>query len=103
MDNFSFDDLIFKDKNGNTVENNEQYIKSLQKNSSFEEKLEVGDIVKLKGDDSSYEVMYIDYEIPGIGIVDYAAKNISRDEADLTLFNQKDILEKVDKHKQNGR
>ena len=103
MDNSSFDDLIFKDKNGNRVDDNEQYIKSLQKNSSFEEKLEVGDIIKLKGDDSSYEVIYINYEIPSIGIVDYAAKNISRDEDDLTLFNQKDILEKVYKHKQNAR
>ena len=103
MDNFSFDDLIFKDKNGNRVDDNEQYIKTLQKNSSFEEKLEVGDIVKLEGDDSSYEVIYINYEIPSIGIVDYAAKNISRDEDDLTLFNQKDILEKVYKHKQNAR
>ena len=103
MDNFSFNDLKFKDENGNKVADNEQYIKSLQKNLSFKEKLEVGDIVKLKGEDSSNEVIYIDYEIPGIGIVDYAAKNISRDENDLTLFNQKDILEKVDKHKQNGR
>ena len=66
------------------------------------EKLDVGDIVKLRNFDDKIEVTNVDYEIPNVGIVDYAGKNLDHESNNLIIFNQKDI-ELYEKRKSYGK
>lgn len=103
MDNLNFKDLNFMAPNGKIVEDNSTYMEVIQNNTDIEDKLEIGDIIKLKGVDNEIEVLYIDYNIPNIGIVDYAGKYVDDDSNELVLFNQKDIALLVGKKKNNVR
>lgn len=96
-DNFSvnFRELTPKDKFGNIVDE-----KNIIKNTiTFEEKLIEGDIVKLKDTDCTIIVKYINYEIPNIGIIEYAGTKVEIPSNRLVLFNQKDIECKVNENR----
>ena len=103
MYNTNFNDLNFNDKNGNKVKNNLEYINSLQENITYSEKLSVGDVVRLKGENADVSVLYVDYVIPNVGVIDYAGKELNQSNDELILFNQKDILEKLEKDKAYGK
>ena len=103
MNNTNFNDLNFNDSNGKKVEKNLEYINSLQDNITFSEKLSVGDVVKLKGENVDVSVLYVDYVIPNVGVIDYAGKELNQTSDELILFNQKDILEKLEKDKAYGK
>lgn len=102
MEELNMRDLVYKDKNGKIVDNPDDYFASLEEDVSIEEKLEVGDIVKLKNFADKIEILYTDYEIPNVGLVDYAGKNLEHDTENLTLFNQKDI-ETFEKARSHGK
>ena len=58
----------------------------------IQKKLNVGDKVKLKGRDYVVVVKYINYEMPGIGVVDYAGiREDGNNENLLSVFNQSEI------------
>lgn len=102
MESLNMKDLIYKDKNGNIVKNPEEYFAALEKDVLVEEKLQVGDIVKLKNFDDRIEILYCDFEIPYLGISDYAGKNLDHPSDELTLFNQNNI-ESYEKRKNHGK
>ncbi len=56
-----------------------------------EEKLCVGDIIRIKNYKYQIEVKYIDYVLPIGGMVDYAGSLVELKSERLVLFNQKDI------------
>ncbi len=59
-------------------------------------KLKIGDKVKLKGRNYIVIVQYIDYEMPGIGKVDYAGiKENEKNENLKCIFNQNEIEEVI--------
>lgn len=95
----NFKDLIAKDKFGNILEEND----IIKNQITISQKLNVGDIVKLKDSDYSIEIEYVDYEIPNIGIIDYAGSKIEIPSSRLVLFNQKDIEYKIDTKKNHVR
>ncbi len=102
----SMKNLHYIDKNGQSIDISlEEYLKKLNENVSFFENLNVGDRVRLHGQNKIYEIRAVHYEIPGIGYFDYAA-NLLDDDGNVDLsggqiyyFNQKDIQEKVEKNK----
>lgn len=62
------------------------------KGITVERKLNVGDRVKLKGRNYVVIVKYINYEMPGIGMVDYAGTREDGKEGNLMcIFNQSEI------------
>lgn len=70
------DYLIDDDKNGKIVE----------------QQLGIGDKVKLKGRDYTVIIKYINYNMPGIGVVDYAGiRDDGKGENLLSIFNQSEI------------
>lgn len=96
MDGFNFTtnfkDLLPKDRNGNLLEKNNATINQI----TYPEKLQPGDIVKLKNSDYTILIKYVDYQIPNIGVIDYAGSKIEIPSSRLVLFNQKDIEYKVE-------
>ena len=102
MESLSMKDLIFKDKDGNIIKNPEEYFVALQKDVLVEEKLQVGDVVKLKNFDDRIEILYCDFEVPDLGMSDYAGKNLDHPSDNLTIFNQNNI-ESYEKRINHGR
>ena len=103
METLNMKDLIYKDRDGNIITNPEEYFNALENNVSITEKLEVGDVVKLKRNDDRIEILYLDYVIPRLGAsVDYAGKNLDNENPNLIVFNQKDI-ESYEKGKNHGK
>ena len=94
----NFDDLMFEDSNGNMIEENKKdYFNRIEKESiTYNKELEIGDQVKLKGVDYNVIVKHKNFEVPNLGIVDYAGTRDDDITGNLVLFNQKDI-EKVNK------
>lgn len=67
----------------NELNNNEKTV---------ERKLNIGDRVRLKGRNYVVVVEYINYEMPGIGRVDYAGtREDGKEENLLCIFNQSEI------------
>lgn len=99
MDNFvtNFKDLEFHDSNDNMIsgEGLDDYFKQLEQDAIYTEKLSEGDLVKIKGSDDLISVKYVNYEVPNVGVVDYAGVRIDEEGDWLVLFNQKDIEEAV--------
>ncbi len=109
MDNsrFSFSQFSSVTVNGKkkSAEEYEKYLKEKEKQGiTVKEKLSVGDKVKIKKLDSMMLVKYVDYEIQGIGKVDYAGEKLGKDEKGrLYFFNQKDIEKIVQKINEEER
>lgn len=102
MEELNMKDLVYKDKSGGVIKNSNQYFSNLENELFVAEKLDVGDIVKLRNFDDKIEVTNVDYEIPNVGIVDYAGKNLDHESNNLIIFNQKDI-ELYEKRKSYGK
>ena len=103
MESLNMKDLIYKDSEGNIIKNPEEYFRALENNVSITEKLEVGDIVKLKKNEDRIEILYLDYVIPSLGAsVDYAGRYLDNENPNLIVFNQKDI-ESYEKGKIHGK
>lgn len=65
------------------IDNNEKTVKR---------KLNIGDKVRIKGRNYVVIVQYIDFEMPGIGMVDYAGiREDGKEENLLCIFNQSEI------------
>ena len=91
----NFNELNFFNNEGNPIQNPNEYFKEMQKkNITADEKLSEGDFVKLKGVNYLVHIKYINYKIPGVGMVDYVGIKVNSDDNSFVLFNQKDI-EKV--------
>ena len=75
------------------MEELEGYLNELnQKGITVKTRLNIGDIVKLKGRKYEVVVEYIDYEMKGIGKVDYAGRRSDGKEQNLLcIFNQNEI------------
>lgn len=102
MENEKFDFSQFssfeKDGKIENIEKLEDYLKESAKKLNVKEQLNVGDEVKLKGVEYTIIITNVKYEMPGIGIVDYAGKRTDKqDDEFLCVFNQKDIESKVEK------
>lgn len=103
MEELDMKDLLYKDNSGNIIKDPQAYFSSQNTDNFIEEEIEVGTVVKLKNFDDKIEILYKNYEIPNLGIVDYAGKNLDNESDDLILFNQKDIESIKEKGKHNGR
>lgn len=93
MDKFTtnFNEVNFETKEGNNLTDINEYLKKIQKeNITISDKMNVGDIVKLKGIDYLVCITNVEYELQ-IGIVDYAGIKADNSSKNLILFNQKDI------------
>ncbi len=107
MDNpDSMKNLHYIDNEGNSIDiSYEEYLRKINERASFSESLNVGDRVRLRGQDCVYEIRAVHYEIPGVGYFDYAANlldaegNLDLSSGRIYYFNQKDIQEKVEKNK----
>ena len=86
---FSINDVNFINKEGKEVAYTE-FLKESQ-NITFKEKLNVGDVVRIKGRFNLVRVEYVNYLALGRYKVDYAGKELGVSDDDLLLFNQKDI------------
>ena len=104
MEELNMKDLVYKDKDGKIIKNPEEYFNALQHDILVEEKLEIGDIVRVKNSPNRIEIHHLDFEVPNVGIFDYAGKDLDEDSDNdlLTLFNQKDI-ESYEKGKIHGK
>lgn len=104
MEELNMRDLVYKDKDGKIIKNAEEYFNALQHDILVEEKLEIGDIVRVKNSPNRIEIHHLDFEVPNVGIFDYAGKDLDEDSDNdlLTLFNQKDI-ESYEKGKIHGK
>ncbi len=104
MEQLNMKDLVYKDKEGNIIKNAEEYFNALQQDILVEEKLEIGDIVRVKNSPNKIEIYYLNFEVPNIGVFDYAGKDLDEDSNNdlLTLFNQKDIAS-YEKGKNHGK
>lgn len=91
----NFNDVTLKDANGNVIDKD-----NISNKTTFTEKLKVGDIVKLKDVNYTVEVKFIDYDIPNVGVMNYAGSKIEIPSSRLVLFNQEDIEYKIE-NKQN--
>jgi len=94
----NLDEVKFLDKDGNIIQGDQRkYLEEMAiAEDTYQEKLNVNDIVKIKNSDYHVQVTQLDYEIPGIGTFDYAGKKIEDPDSDrLSLFNQRDIEYKV--------
>ncbi len=91
---FSINDVNFITEDGKEL----PYKEFIKKNQdiAFLEKLNVGDIVILKGMFNLVRVEHVDYLALGKYKVDYAGKEIGTASDDLILFNQKDIQGRYD-------
>lgn len=101
MEDFKFSEFSSFSDNGKVEDINklEEHLTKMDKAGiSYKQKLKIGDRVKLKGLDYIVIVQHVDYEIPEIGVVDYAGKKIGEEEY-LCLFNQKDIESVLDGEK----
>ena len=90
MEPLNMKELIYKDRDGKIIKNPEEYFAALNKNVLVKEKLQVGDIVKLRNYEGRVKIVHVDFET-GIGIMDYAGEDPNDEKGVLTLFNQKDI------------
>lgn len=99
--NANFNDMTFVTEEGTIVDKNQaDYIRMLQeKDITIEERLNIGDIVKLKKMDDFICIQKVNFEISNVGIVDYAGTKENSDDDNLILFNQKDIEKKVTQEK----
>ena len=78
----------------------------VQKGITVKTRLNIGDIVKLKGREYTVVIEYVDYEMEGIGKVDYAGKRTDGKEANLLcVFNQNEIdsIVKISNKKEEER
>lgn len=104
LEDFRFSDFSTFKKDGKKekIDKLEEYLKRTNKeNITYEGKLNIGDEVKLKGVNYTVIVEYVDYEIPGVGRVDYAGKRKDKQEELLCLFNQKDIEKVIIRQKED--
>lgn len=70
--------------------------KNINNRNLFNGQLNIGDIVTLKGTDYNVIIKQVNFNVPGLGQVDYAGTKVSEKESeDLVLFNLKDIESKV--------
>lgn len=100
---FSHFSTFKKDGKPEKMEGFEAHMKKIDKeNITYTPKLNLGDEVKLKGIDYTVIVKYIDYQVSGLGKVDYAGTRTDKADELLRLFNQKDILEVVLKNKNDN-
>lgn len=69
-----------------------QYNDSLQGEITVHQKLNVGDIVLLKKENDKVVVKYINYKMPGVGILPYIGQIIEgKFQGELRVFGQYDI------------
>lgn len=86
------DEVTYFNSDGKIIENSLEYFKNIKKNSIVSEKLNVGDVIKVK---------YIDDKCV-VEVVDYLENNIHSDYLIRTetgqkfLIGQEDILEVID-------
>lgn len=97
---FKFSQFSSFKSNGETrqIKDLDEHMKKADKeNITYKKRLKVGDKVKLKGLDYTVVIQYVEYEIPGLGKIDYAGKRTDDMESErLCIFNQKDIDHKVE-------
>lgn len=95
QEKFGFDHFYsFKAPDGKTrnIDDLEEYLRNQSKKIKVKRKLKKGDVVKLYGRNYYVVVEYIDYEMNGIGKVDYAGRRIDgKEENMLSIFNQSEI------------
>lgn len=97
----NFSSFVEDGKNQN-ISKLEDYMKKVDKKGiTYGAKLKIGDKVKLKGLDDIVIVKFINYNIPDIGMVDYAGEKPGGEKGCLCLFNQKDIECKVTKEEKS--
>lgn len=91
--NFNHFSSFTVDKKKRKITELESYLnKSDENERTIKTKLNIGDIVKLKGRKYEVVVEYIDYEMKGIGKVDYAGRRSDGKEQNLLcIFNQNEI------------
>lgn len=90
--NFSHFNTFEKDGKIEKIDKLGEYLKKEDiDNITYKKRLNIGDEVKIKGVDYTVVVEFINYEIPGLGMVDYAGKRKDKKDELLCLFNQKDI------------
>ena len=83
------------------IEELHEHMKKVDKeNITCKDRLKVGEKIKLKGVDYIVVILYTEYEIPGIGKVDYAGKRVDDPKSErLYIFNQKDIDYKIEEER----
>lgn len=97
---FSQMEFLDKDKVLISGSMTHQYIENCQQELVFSEKLNIGDVVKLKGLDVPIVIRYVDFYIPPLELqTDYAGYKNGELEENLSLFNQKDIECKIEEKK----
>ena len=86
-------DVTFLDNNGQPISNPKEYFEKRRlANTTYTEKLQVGDIVKLKDFVGSIVVVkYVDFKVNDVINFDYAGPLYNSDNKDLIMFGQEDI------------
>ncbi|MBO5138431.1 MAG: hypothetical protein J6B89_02190 [Bacilli bacterium] len=92
-------DINMIDQKGRKVPktDTESYLQMRQNNITYQNKLKIGDTVKIKGAKNMFvTVAYVKYNIPALNVsADYAGYEQSSEDNNLKLFNQKDIEFKI--------
>lgn len=83
----NFSEMNFIDENNQKIDINEV----LNRQDGFKESISVGDLVRLKTVDYVVEIKFVNFNVPNLGIVDFAGSRIDEKSDDLVLFNRKDI------------
>lgn len=96
----SFSSFTGADGKKRKIDELPEYLEDRRKNGiTVKTKLNVGDIVKVKGLPDYIIVKYVDYEIKGVGIVDYAGLKVgSEDTKRLSIFYQYEIEKIIKKN-----
>lgn len=86
-------EVEFLDDNGQGIKGNlkEYFEQQKQANVTYEKKLNIGDVVKLKRTGQVVVVQYVDYRRNDYVKADYAGMLYGVDSANLILFGQEDI------------
>lgn len=97
----SFNGIVFLDQNGDVLPDIEKYLVDIQNEPSVLGILNVGDIVKIKNAEYLVKIKYLNFNVPNIGVVDYAGKKLNDESDNLVLFNKKDIEKKLSNEELN--
>lgn len=89
-------EVEFLDNNGQSINGDlkEYFDQQRKANLTFTEKLNVGDIIKIKWTGQVVVVKYVDYQVNESIKVDYAGSLYNVESEDLILFGQDDIEKK---------
>ena len=85
------EDINFKNNTGDIITDKDYFKKRRVVNTTYTNKLNIGDIVKIKNIDRTLVTKYIDFQINDNMKSDYAGTLYNSDSEELFLFGQDDI------------